>query len=72
MQIVSLSGTVSIKHRSPLANMHAALTHELGQSKGEHLVPDGTPLFASEVITEEFNDPLPCARWRARPARPFA
>ncbi len=55
MEIVSLYGNISIKDGKPFAHVHVTLTDEHGQAYGGHLLPDHTPVFACEVIIEEFD-----------------
>lgn len=55
LEIVSLYGNISIKDGSPFAHIHVSLSDRHGATHGGHLLPDHTPVFACEVIIEEFD-----------------
>jgi len=54
MEIVSLYGNVSLKAGKPFVHAHVVLSDEKGNGKGGHLLPGGSPVFACEVMIEEF------------------
>ncbi len=53
LEIVNLTGNVSIKDDSPIVHAHIALANEEGQVYGGHL-EEGTIVFACEYIIEEY------------------
>ncbi len=57
MEIVSLYGNISLKDGKPFAHVHVVLADDTGISRGGHLLPGGTPVFACELIIEEFEGP---------------
>ena len=57
MEIVSLYGNISIRDGKPFTHIHVVLSDEKGNSKGGHLLPGETPVFACEVTIEEFEGP---------------
>ena len=57
MEIVSLYGNISVKDAEPFAHVHLVLSDEKGNSRGGHLLPGTTPVFACELIFEEFDGP---------------
>jgi predicted DNA-binding protein with PD1-like motif len=57
MEIVSLHGNISMKEGKPFAHVHVVLSNERGECKGGHLLPGGTPVFACELMIEEFTGP---------------
>jgi hypothetical protein len=57
MEIVSLYGNISIRDGKPFAHVHVVLSDEKGNSKGGHLLPGETPVFACEVTIDEFEGP---------------
>ena len=59
MEIVSLYGNISMKEGRPFAHVHVVLSNERGECKGGHLLPGATPVFACEVMIEEFAGPEP-------------
>src|SRR5258707_14195386 len=54
MEILNLSGNVSIRDGKPFVHVHILLGDAKGNVFGGHLLP-GTKLFASEVTIDEFN-----------------
>lgn len=57
MEIVSLSGNISMRDGKPFPHIHVVLSNKRGECKGGHLLPGGTPVFACELIIEEFEGP---------------
>ena len=57
MEIVSLYGNISTKDGKPFAHVHVVLSDDKGNSKGGHLLPGDTPVFACELVMEEFDGP---------------
>lgn len=57
MEIVSLYGNISVKEGKPFAHVHVVLSDEKGNSMGGHLLPGNTPVFACELVVEEFDGP---------------
>jgi uncharacterized protein len=57
MEIVNLTGNVSVKDGRPFAHVHVVLSDAQGNARGGHLLPGGSPVFACEVIIEEFEGP---------------
>lgn len=57
MEIVSLYGNISTKEGKPFVHAHVVLSDEKGNGKGGHLLPGGTPVFACEIVIEEFDGP---------------
>lgn len=55
MEIVSLYGNISIKDGRPFGHIHVSLSDEHGNTHGGHLLPDNTPVFACEIMIEEFD-----------------
>lgn len=53
MEVLNLTGNVSIKDGQPFIHAHVTLGDEKGQSFGGHLM-EGTIVFAAEFIVEEF------------------
>jgi hypothetical protein len=54
MEIVGMYGTVSLKDSRPFLHAHVVLADKKGNSRGGHLLPGGTPVFACEVTIEEY------------------
>ncbi len=54
MEILSLSGNVSIRDEKPFVHVHILLGDAKGNVFGGHLLP-GTKLFACEVTIDEFD-----------------
>jgi len=52
LEILSLSGNVSIRDGKPFVHAHLVLSDPQGKAVGGHLLP-GTTLFACEVFIEE-------------------
>lgn len=58
MEILNLYGNISLKDGKPFVHAHIMLSDERGVARGGHLLPDGTPVFACEVVIEEFEGPV--------------
>jgi predicted DNA-binding protein with PD1-like motif len=56
LEIVQLSGNVSLKDGLPFVHAHIALSDEKGTMLGGHLA-EGTVVFACEVFIEAFEGP---------------
>ncbi|MEN7973896.1 MAG: PPC domain-containing DNA-binding protein [Verrucomicrobiota bacterium] len=56
LEILNLTGNVSIKDGQPMLHAHVTLSNEKGESFGGHLAP-GTIIFAGECIVEELLGP---------------
>lgn len=56
MEIVKLSGNISMKDGEPMVHAHIALADSRGRTFGGHLAP-GTVVFACECIVEGFEGP---------------
>lgn len=54
MEIVSLYGNISVRDGVPFAHVHVVLSDAEGKCIGGHLLPGNTPVFACELIVEEF------------------
>jgi predicted DNA-binding protein with PD1-like motif len=59
MEIVSLYGNISLKDGKPFAHVHVVLSDAKGNGRGGHLLPGRTPVFACELIIEEFDGEPP-------------
>jgi len=57
MEILALNGNVSLKEDKPFVHAHIVLGDEKGNARGGHLLPGGTPVFACEVMIEEYEGP---------------
>jgi hypothetical protein len=57
MEIVSLYGNISMKDGKSFAHVHVVLSDEKGNGKGGHLLPGEAPVFACEIVIEEFDGP---------------
>jgi predicted DNA-binding protein with PD1-like motif len=53
LEILSLTGNVSIKDGRPMVHAHVVLSNARGESFGGHLA-SGTVVFAGECMVEEF------------------
>lgn len=53
MEVLSLTGNISLKGGEPFIHAHITLGDEKGQSFGGHLM-EGTIVFAAEIIIDEF------------------
>jgi hypothetical protein len=53
MEVLGLTGNISVKDGKPFIHAHITLGDEMGQSFGGHLM-GGTTVFAAEFIVEEF------------------
>jgi len=56
LEILKLSGNVSIKDGAPMVHAHITLADDNGRAFGGHLGP-GTTIFACECIIESFDGP---------------
>jgi predicted DNA-binding protein with PD1-like motif len=56
LEILSLTGNISLRDSKPVIHAHIALSDSTGKSYGGHLVP-GTIVFACEWIIEVFDGP---------------
>ena len=56
LEIVSLTGNISIKEGKPIVHSHIALADNSGALHGGHLAP-GTTVFACEYIIEIYDGP---------------
>jgi len=56
LEILKLSGNVSLKEGEPMVHAHITLADEKGRAFGGHLAP-GTVIFACECIIEAFDGP---------------
>lgn len=65
LEIVSLSGNVSLKDGQPFVHAHIVLADAEGHAFGGHLAP-GTIVFACEVLVQEWAGP-PLQRTRDEP-----
>jgi predicted DNA-binding protein with PD1-like motif len=54
MEIVSLTGNISMRDGKPFVHAHIVLSDREGKTYGGHLLP-GTKIFACEVFIEEFD-----------------
>jgi uncharacterized protein len=54
MEIVSLTGNISMRDGKPFIHAHIVLSDREGKTYGGHLLP-GTKLFACELFIEEFD-----------------
>jgi predicted DNA-binding protein with PD1-like motif len=52
LEILSLTGNVSLKDGQPMVHAHVTLGDEEGRAFGGHLAP-GTPIFACEFVIQE-------------------
>ncbi len=56
LEILKLTGNVSLKDGEPMVHAHVTLADEKGRAFGGHLAP-GTIIFACECIVEAFDGP---------------
>ncbi len=56
LEILNLTGNISIKDGNPFVHAHVTLSDRSGQAYGGHLAP-GTIVFACECIIESFEGP---------------
>ncbi len=56
LEILKLSGNISLKDGNPMVHAHITLADSRGRCFGGHLAP-GTRIFACECIIEEFAGP---------------
>jgi len=61
MEILSLTGNVSIKDGKPFVHAHVVLGREDGSAVGGHLA-EGSPIFACEVVLRELESQEPFVR----------
>ena len=57
MEIVSLYGNISTKEGKTFVHANVVISDEKGNGKVGHLLPGGTPVFACEIVIEEFDGP---------------
>ncbi|MBF0347443.1 MAG: DNA-binding protein [Magnetococcales bacterium] len=57
LEIVQLTGNISMKDDKPFAHVHAILSDASGRTHGGHLFP-GTIVFACETIIHVFRGPV--------------
>jgi len=56
LEILKLSGNISLKDGAPMVHAHITLADDKGRAFGGHLAP-GTILFAGECLIEAFDGP---------------
>jgi hypothetical protein len=56
LEVIKLTGNVSIKDNAPFVHAHITLSDEKGNAFGGHLAP-GTIIFAFEIILQAFEGP---------------
>ncbi|MBF0195623.1 MAG: DNA-binding protein [Magnetococcales bacterium] len=56
LEILNLTGNISIKDGKPFVHAHVTLADDQGNSFGGHLIP-GTIIFACEAIVQAFDGP---------------
>jgi predicted DNA-binding protein with PD1-like motif len=56
LEIVNLTGNISLKDGDPFVHAHVTLADKEGKAYGGHLAP-GTEVFACEFIMEAFDGP---------------
>lgn len=54
MEILNLTGNISIRDRKPFVHVHIVLSDREGKAFGGHVLP-GTKLFALEVFIDELD-----------------
>ena len=59
LEVIKLTGNVSIKDNAPFVHAHITLSDEKGNAFGGHLAP-GTIIFAFEIILQAFEGPELC------------
>jgi predicted DNA-binding protein with PD1-like motif len=57
LEILNLTGNISIKDGSPMVHAHVTLADEEGKAFGGHLAP-GTIIFACECVIEVYDGPV--------------
>ena len=57
LEILNLTGNISIKDGSPIVHAHITLSDHSGAAYGGHLAP-GTIVFACECIIEAYDGPV--------------
>jgi uncharacterized protein len=61
LEILSLTGNISLKDGEPFVHAHVTLADENGRAFGGHLA-EGTVVFACEFILQAYGSPEPLAR----------
>lgn len=56
LEILNLSGNISLKDGEPMVHAHITLADDAGNAYGGHVAP-GTVVFACEIIIEAFEGP---------------
>ena len=56
LEVLKLTGNVSIKDNAPFVHAHITLSDDKGNAFGGHLAP-GTIIFAFEIIIQAFEGP---------------
>ena len=56
MEILNLSGNISLKDGEPMVHAHITLADDAGNAYGGHVAP-GTVIFACEIVIESFEGP---------------
>ncbi|MFP3980393.1 MAG: PPC domain-containing DNA-binding protein [Desulfobacterales bacterium] len=56
LEILNLSGNISIKDGDPMVHAHITLADDAGNAYGGHVAP-GTVIFACEIVIEAFEGP---------------
>ncbi|MBF0421597.1 MAG: DNA-binding protein [Magnetococcales bacterium] len=57
LEIVQLTGNISVKDDKPFVHAHVTLSDASGRTYGGHLFP-GTAVFACETVIESFRGPV--------------
>ena len=56
LEILNLSGNISLKDGEPMVHAHITLADDAGNAYGGHVAP-GTVIFACEIVIENFEGP---------------
>ncbi len=56
LEILNLSGNISLKDGEPMVHAHITLADDAGNAYGGHVAP-GTVVFACEIVIESFEGP---------------
>lgn len=56
LEILNLSGNISLKDGEPMVHAHITLADDAGNAYGGHVAP-GTAVFACEIVIESFEGP---------------
>ncbi|MBS3732526.1 MAG: DNA-binding protein [Desulfobacterales bacterium] len=56
LEILNLSGNISLKDGEPMVHAHISLADDAGNAYGGHVAP-GTVIFACEIVIESFEGP---------------